>query len=311
MEYRTLGKAGPKVSCVGLGCNNFGARLPLEGTRAVVAKALDLGINFFDTADSYGKGSSEECLGKALGVRRKDVVLATKFGWPMDKEETMKGASRRYIMSEVEASLKRLGTDWIDYYQQHLPDPQTPIEETLRALEDLVKQGKVRHIGCSNFSPAQVDEAATVSKGQGLSSFLTTQSQFSLLVRDVEKELIPALERNGMGLIPFSPLGGGMLTGKYRPGAPLPTGTRLSDNPQNRFLNDANWKILEKLLAFCEKRGRGVLELAMSWLLAHPVIPSVIAGAMTPEQVQKNVDAVGWKLTAAEMAEIDGLARKA
>jgi aryl-alcohol dehydrogenase-like predicted oxidoreductase len=311
MEYRTLGKTGPKVSCVGLGCNNFGARLDLAGTQAVVGKALDLGINFFDTADSYGKGSSEECLGKALGARRKDVVLATKFGWPMDKEETMKGASRRYILSEVEASLKRLGTDWIDYYQQHLPDPQTPIEETLRALEDLVKQGKVRHIGCSNFSPAQIDEAAAVSKGQGLSSFLTTQSQFSLLVRDVEKELIPALERNGMGLIPFSPLGGGMLTGKYRPGAPLPAGTRLSDNPQNRFLNDANWKVLEKLLAFCEQRKRGVLELAFSWLLAHPVIPSVIAGAMTPDQVQKNVDAAGWKLTAADMAEIDGLARKA
>jgi aryl-alcohol dehydrogenase-like predicted oxidoreductase len=312
MEYRSLGKTGPRVSCVGLGCNNFGGRLDLEGTRAVVHKALDLGITLFDTADSYGgKGASEEYLGKILGARRSEVVLATKFGWPMDKEEKLKGASRRYIMSAVEASLKRLQTDCIDLYQQHVPDPQTPIDETLRALDDLVKQGKVRTIGCSNFSAAQVDEAAAVSKGQGFPSFVSCQSQYSLLARDVEKDLLAALERNGMGFIPFSPLGGGMLTGKYKPGAPLPAGTRLTDNRQNRFLNDANWKILEKLMAFCEQRKRGVLELAFSWLLAHPVVSSVIAGAMTPDQVQKNVDSAGWKLTAAEMAEIDGLARKA
>jgi len=312
MEYRTLGKSGLKVSCVGLGCNNFGGRLDFEGSRAVVHKALELGVTLLDTADSYGgKGASEAFLGRILGPRRADVVLATKFGWPLDKEETLKGASRRYIMTAVEASLKRLQTDWIDLYQQHVPDPQTPIDETLRALDDLVRQGKVRHIGCSNFTPAEVDAAVQASKNGGLAAFVSCQGQYNLLSREVEKELVPALERHGFALIPFAPLANGMLTGKYRAGAPLPANTRLTNRPSQRYLNDANWQVLERLQTYCAGHGRSVLELAFGWLLAHPAVPSVIAGAMTPEQLQQNVNAAGWKLAAAEMAEIDGLTRKA
>jgi aryl-alcohol dehydrogenase-like predicted oxidoreductase len=311
MEYRTLGKGGPKVSCVGLGCNNFGGRLDFEGTRAVVHKALDLGVTLFDTADSYGgKGVSEEFLGRILGPRRADVVLATKFGWPMDKEEKLKGASRGYIMTAVEASLKRLQTDRIDLYQQHVPDPLTPIDETLRALDDLVRQGKVRHIGCSGFTSMELEAALQASKSQNLPGFVSCQGQYNLLARGVEKELLPALERNGLALIPYAPLANGMLTGKYRAGAPLPVNTRLTNRPSQRYLNDANWQVLEKLQAFCDSHGRGLLELAFGWLLAHPAVPSAIAGAMTPEQLQLNVDAAGWQLTAAEMAELDGLARK-
>jgi len=312
MEYRTLGKGGPKVSCVGLGCNNFGGRLDFEGTRAVVHKALDLGVTLFDTADSYGgKGGSEECLGRILGSRRAGIVLATKFGWPMDKEGKLKGASRRYIMSAVEASLKRLQTDWIDLYQQHVPDPSTPIDETLQALDDLVRQGKIRYIGCSGFTSTELEAALQASMSRNLAGFVSCQGQYNPLSREVEKELVPALERHGLALIPFAPLAGGLLTGKYRAGAPMPANTRLSDNPSNRFLSEANWQMLEKLIPFCEARGRCVLELALGWLLAHPVVPSVIAGAMSPEQLQHNVDAAGWKLTAGELAEVDALTRKA
>jgi len=312
MEYRTLGKGGPKVSCVGLGCNNFGGRLDFEGTRAVVHKALDLGVTLFDTADSYGgKGGSEDCLGRILGPRRADIVLATKFGWPMDKEGKLKGASRRYIMSAVEASLKRLQTDWIDLYQQHVPDPSTPIDETLRALDDLVRQGKVRCIGCSGFTSKELEAALQAAKSGNLAGFVSCQGQYNPLSREVEKELVPALERHGLALIPFAPLAGGLLTGKYRAGAPMPANTRLSDNPSNRFLSEANWQMLEKLITFCEARGRSVLELALGWLLAHPVVPSVIAGAMSPEQLQHNIDAAGWKLTAGELTEVDALTRKA
>lgn len=312
MEYLALGKAGPKVSRVGLGCNNFGGRLDFEGTRAVVHKALDLGVTLFDTADSYGgRGGSEDFLGRILGPRRTDIVLATKFGWPMDKEEKLKGASRRYIMMAVEASLKRLQTDRIDLYQQHVPDPSIPIDETLRALDDLVRQGKVRYIGCSGFTSTELETALQVSKDQNLPGFVSCQGQYNLLARGVEKELMPALERHGLALIPYAPLANGMLSGKYQAGAPLPANTRLSNNPSQRYLNDANWQVLEKLRVFCASRSRGLLELAFGWLLAHSVVSSVIAGAMTPEQLQQNVDAAGWKLTAGEMAEIDGLTRKA
>lgn len=311
MEYRTLGRAGPEVSCVGLGCNNFGGRLDFEGTRAVVHKALELGVTLFDTADSYGNpGGSEEYLGKILGARRDDIVLATKFGWPMDKEEKLKGASRRYVMTAIEASLRRLRTDWIDLYQLHMPDPLTPIEETLRALDDLVVQGKVRYIGCSNFTAPELEAARQAARNQNCAAFISCQGQYSLLARDVEKELMPALDRHGLALIPFSPLAGGMLTGKYRAGAPLPSNARLSSRPSQRFLNEANWRILEKLRHVCANHGRSVLELAFSWLLAHSAVSSVIAGAMTPEQLQQNANAADWKLGAAELAEIDELTRK-
>ncbi len=311
MEYRTLGKNGPKVSRIGLGCNNFGGRLDLEGTRKVVDKALDLGITFFDTSDSYGTGGSEKFLGQTLGKRRGDIVLATKFGWPMDKEGKLKGASRAYIMYAVEASLKRMQTDYIDLYQLHVPDPLTPIEETLRALDDLVRQGKVRYIGCTQQSAQQLDEALQTSKKLGLSAFVSGQNEYNLLERKIERELVPTIEKHGVGFIPFAPLGGGMLTGKYRANAPLPADARLSNSekPPRQF-NDANWRIVEELRAFCDKRGHTMVELAMSWLIAQPFLSSIIAGAMSPEQVEQNVRASEWALTPADMAEVDRITRK-
>ncbi|MEI9984831.1 MAG: aldo/keto reductase [Aliidongia sp.] len=227
MILRNLGKSGLRVSLVGLGCNNFGMKLDVEGTRKVVHKALDVGITLFDTADIYGNaGGSETCLGQVLGDRRKDIVLATKFANPMGEGEMKKGASRRYIVSAVEASLKRLRTDWIDLYQQHVPDPLTPIDETLRALEDLVRSGKVRYIGCSNFKAWQVVEAQWTARSAGLSGFVSCQDEYSLLVRDIEKELLPAAEAYGLGLLPYFPLASGLLTGKYRRNQALPEGAR-------------------------------------------------------------------------------------
>jgi aryl-alcohol dehydrogenase-like predicted oxidoreductase len=312
VETRVLGKNGPKVSVIGLGCNNFGGRLDLAGTREVVAKAIDLGINFFDTADIYGGrtynnyGGSEVDLGTALGSRRKDIVLATKFG--MVFEGVGSGAKRSYVMSACEASLKRLKTDYIDLFQIHTPDSSTPIEETLRALDDLVKQGKVRYIGCSNFSPTQIDEAMKVSAQNKLASFVSSQDEYSLIVRDEEKSTVPVLKREGLGLLPYFPLASGMLTGKYKRGQPGPKGARLSTpGLSGRYMNDKNWAIVEKLEAFCAQRGKTILELAFAWLLAHDYVPSVIAGATSPQQVEQNVHCARWKLTAAEKEEVDRL----
>ncbi|HLI11222.1 MAG TPA: aldo/keto reductase [Alphaproteobacteria bacterium] len=313
MELRNLGRSGLRVSLVGLGCNNFGGRIDLGASRKVVHKALDLGITLFDTADIYGeRGGSEDCLGQILGKRRKDIVLATKFAMPMDEAETLKGASRRYIMSAVEASLKRLRTDWIDLYQQHRPDPLTPIEETLRALEDLIRQGKVRYIGCSNLPAWQVVEAQWTAREIGSNAFVSCQDEYSLLVRDIERELVPAIEAYGLGLLPFFPLASGLLTGKYKRGAPLPAGTRLANTQRlaDRFATEANWPIVEALQAFCAQRGHSLLELAFSWLAARPGVASVIAGATKPEQLAQNVKAVGWALTAEEMAEVDRITKK-
>jgi aryl-alcohol dehydrogenase-like predicted oxidoreductase len=310
MQHRTLGASGLKVSIVGLGANNFGGRMDLAATRAVVHRALDLGVTLIDTADAYGgNGASESCLGEVLGARRKDVVLATKFGLDIAGAHKIAGASRAYIMQAVEASLQRLRTDWIDLYQVHYPDPATPIEETLRALDDLLRQGKVRHIGCSNFSAAHIKAADEAAQQHGLTPFMCSQEQYSLLVRGIERELIPALEARGMGLLPYFPLASGLLTGKYRRDAPMPKGSRLSYSPrhQDRFLNDANWRKVEALTAFAKQRGRTLLQLAFAWLLAKPVIGSVIAGASAPAQVEDNVNAVGWTLTAEELAEIDRL----
>jgi aryl-alcohol dehydrogenase-like predicted oxidoreductase len=314
MEERALGKSGPKVSLVGLGCNNFGGRIDLEASRKVVHKALDAGITLFDTADAYGnRGGSEECLGQILGARRRDVVLATKFGLPMDEAETLKGASRRYVLAAAEASLRRLRTDWLDLYQIHTPDPATPIEETLRALDDLVRQGKVRHVGCSNLPAWQVVEAQWTSRHLGLAAFTSCQDEYSLLVRDIDRELLPAMQAYGLGLLPYFPLASGLLTGKYRRGAPPPAGARLGymKGLADRYLTEANWPVVEGLEAFAAKRGRTLLELAFSWLLARPAVSSVIAGATRPEQVEQNVAAVGWALTAEDLAEVDRLTRKA
>jgi aryl-alcohol dehydrogenase-like predicted oxidoreductase len=314
MKIRNLGRSGLRVSLVGLGCNNFGGRIDLEASRKVVHKALDLGITLFDTADMYGNmGGSEEVLGQILGTRRKDIVLATKFGMDMNADGTLKGASRRYIMSAVEASLSRLKTDWIDLYQLHQPDPLTPIEETLRALDDLVRHGKVRYVGCSNLPAWQVVEAQWTAKHLGLNAFVSAQDEYSLVVRDIDRELIPALQAYGMGLLPFFPLASGLLTGKYSRKAPLPAGTRLANMERlaGRFLTEANWQIVERLKEFAASRGHSLLELAFSWLAARPQVVSVIAGATKPEQVEQNVKAVRWALTPDEMAEIDRLTKPA
>ena len=310
MEQRNLGRSGLIVSAVGLGCNNFGGRLDYAATRAVVHKALDLGITFFDTSDTYGEsGGSEEQLGRALAGRRHEIVLASKFARRMDKEGRLQGASRRYIMSAVEASLKRLNTDYIDLYQQHIADPKTPIEETLRALDDLVQQGKVRYIGCSTLSAWQVVEAQWVSTHLGLERYVSCQERYSLIDRDLDRELMPVIESYGLGLIPFSPLADGLLTGKYRRNAPMPAGARLTTTPRaaERRLLDRNWRIVERLTDFCEASGHTLLELAFSWLLQRPKVATVIAGATSADQVEANVRAGSWALSREDMDEIDRL----
>jgi aryl-alcohol dehydrogenase-like predicted oxidoreductase len=314
VEQRSLGSSGLRVSLVGLGCNNFGRRIDYAASYPVVHKALDLGVTFFDTADSYRSpiGDSEEFLGRALGSRRKDVVLATKVGMPVDASG-LHGASRRSIISGVEASLRRLNTDWIDLFQQHQPDPLTPIEETLRAFEDLVRQGKVRYIGCSNFRAWQVVEARWISRTFGLASFVSCQNEYSLLARGPDRELIPMMQADGMGLLPYYPLAGGLLTGKYRRNTPMPEGARLTVHGArygDRFINDANWPIVERLETFAEQRGRTLLELAFSWLASRPCVSSIIAGATKPEQLEENVRAVGWALTTDDFQEIDRITSK-
>jgi aryl-alcohol dehydrogenase-like predicted oxidoreductase len=313
LEQRNLGRSGLIVSAVGLGCNNFGGRMDMEATRAVVHKALDLGVTFFDTADTYGnRGASEEYLGRALAGRRHDIVLATKFGRPMDQEGRLQGASRRYIMQAVEASLRRLDTDYIDIYYQHIDDPRTPIEETLRALDDLVHQGKVRYIGCSWLPAWQVVEAQWTARHSNLAQFVSCQERYNVLERELDGELMPALQSYGLGLIPFAPLANGLLTGKYRREEPPPSGTRMEAMPQvaERYLTQANWDRVERLAAFCAARERTLLDLAFSWLLHRPMVASVIAGATTPEQVAANVAATGWALSREDMDEIDRITAK-
>jgi aryl-alcohol dehydrogenase-like predicted oxidoreductase len=307
VDIRNLGNSGLKVGIVGLGCNNFGRRIEFEASRKVVHRALDAGITLFDTADVYGKGESEQTLGQLLGSRRKDIVLATKFGRPMDASGRLRGGSRRYVMQAAEASLKRLDTDWIDLYQFHAPDADTPIEETLRALDDLVRHGKVRYIGCSKFSGWQAVEAFWTAKHLGLNAFVSCQNEYNLLWRDADRELLPAMQAYGLGLLPYYPLAAGLLTGKYTRSGPLPEGARLSKEKRlsDRYMTDANWPVVEQLAAFCAARGHSMLELAFSWMLRRPQVASMIAGATRPEQVDMNVRAADWALTAADMAEID------
>jgi aryl-alcohol dehydrogenase-like predicted oxidoreductase len=308
MQKRRLGNSTLDVSVVGLGGNNFGGRIDFAAAERVVHAAMALGVNLIDTADSYGnRGGSEEALGRILGDKRNEIVLATKFGLPMDEAGTLRGASRHYVLQAVEASLKRLRTDWIDLYQLHRPDAQTPIEETLRALDDLVRQGKVRFIGCSNLSAQQVIAAQDVARQHGLAAFVSCQDEYSLLVRDIERELIPAAKARGLGLLPYFPLASGLLTGKYRRGTSLPPGSRLAKNPRHAqdFISERNWRIVGALEAFAAGRGRSLVELAVSWLLRDGVVASVIAGATMPEQVEQNVRAAGWALSAEDLAEID------
>ncbi|GAA5534129.1 aldo/keto reductase [Deinococcus aluminii] len=308
MQTRALGHSGLQVSLVGLGCNNFGGRLDQAGTDAVVRRALDLGITLFDTADIYGnRGGSEVMLGKALGRERASIVLASKFGAPMGEDGELSGAKPAYIRRAVEASLQRLGTDYLDLYQLHRPDPDTPIEDTLGALDELVQRGLVRAIGCSNMPAAQVREADTLARRKHLTRFTSCQDEYSLLVRGAEAELIPTMRELGLGLLPYFPLASGLLSGKYHQGEALPEGTRLAGSPgaQDRYLNERNWQVVEDLRQFAESRGHTLLELAFSWLAAQDVVSSVIAGATRPEQVEQNVAAVTWSLSAGELAEVD------
>jgi aryl-alcohol dehydrogenase-like predicted oxidoreductase len=313
LQQRNLGRSGLIVSAVGLGCNNFGARIDRAATRAVVHRALDLGITFFDTSDTYGDaGASEEYLGAALAGRRDQIVLASKFARPMDRDRRLRGASRRYIVSAVEASLKRLNTDHLDLYQQHIADPLTPIEETLRALDDLVHHGKVHYIGCSTLAAWQVVEAQWTATHLGLERYVCCQERYNLLERELDAELMPVIQSYGLGLIPFSPLANGLLTGKYRRDAALPAGARLTTTPRTaeRYLTAASWAMVERLAAFCAARGRSLLELAFGWLLQRPAVASVIACATAPEQVAANVAAAEWLLSREDMDEIDLITAK-
>src|SRR5690348_4603342 len=315
MKLRKLGNSGPEVSVIGLGCNNFGLRIDMEASRKVIHKALQLGITLFDTADIYGKrGGSESILGQVLGENRKRVVLATKFGGAMDEAQVLnlKGASRRYIISAAEASLKRLRTDWIDLYQIHFPDPAIPIEETLRALDDLIREGKVRYIGCSNFAGWQVVDAQWTAKHFNLHAWVSCQNEYSLLVRSVERELLPAMQKFGLGMLPYFPLASGLLTGKYAHNQPAPEDTRFHalKGLADRYLTETNWKVVERLEDFCVQHGHTLLELALMWLLARPTVASVIAGATKPEQVEQNAKAAEGSLDPEELAEIDEITPK-
>jgi aryl-alcohol dehydrogenase-like predicted oxidoreductase len=312
VELRQLGRSGLRVSAIGLGCNNLGGRLDAAGSHRVVHAAVDAGITLFDTADRYpveNAGRSEELLGEALGRRRADVIVATKFGLPMDPAGVRSGASRRYIMAEVDASLARLRTDWIDLYQVHRYDSRTPIEETVAALDDLVRAGKVRYIGVSNFAAWQVIDTLWTAKSRHATPIVSCQDEYSLLARDVERELIPAISAAGLGLLPYFPLASGLLSGKYRGGA-KPAGSRLTTSKTliATFLNDANLAVADKLAAFAEAHAHTPLELAFSWLLAQPAVASVIAGASSPEQIAQNVAAGAWTLTRAELDGIDAIA---
>jgi aryl-alcohol dehydrogenase-like predicted oxidoreductase len=307
MKMRRLGTSGLKVSEVGLGCNNFGMRIDQKATQGVVDAALDAGITFFDTADVYGGTKSEEFLGKALGKRRPDITLATKFGMRIGDDERRRGGSRRWIMRAVEDSLTRLGTDWIDLYQFHSPDADTPIDETLRALDDLVTQGKVRYIGNSNFSGWQIADADWTAAGG--TRFVSAQNQFSLLERKVEFEVLPACEHFGLGFLPFFPLASGLLSGKCKRGEKPPEGTRLAAWGARgaAAMSDKNFDKVEKLEAWAGERGHTILELAFAWLLGHEVVSSVIAGATSPEQVRANAATAAWTLTPEEVGEVGKL----
>lgn len=311
MKRRRLGGSGLEVSEIGLGCNNFGMRLDLSGTQAVVDAALDAGINFFDTADVYGGTHSEAYLGQALGKRRPQVLLATKFGLQVGDDPKAQGGSRRWVTQACEDSLRRLKTDYIDLYQFHRPDPATPIEETLRALDDLVQAGKVRCIGASNFQAGQLDEADAVARAAGLARFVSLQNELSLLSRAAEAEALPACARLDLGFLPYFPLASGMLTGKYHRGEAPGQGTRMAGwgaERADRMLSAANFAKVEALSAWARARDRSILELAFAWLLGHPQIPSVIAGATSPAQVQANVATAAWRLTPAEVAEVSAIA---
>ena len=311
MEYRQLGSSGLKVSTVGLGTNNFGGRIDAERSAAVLRQCIDEGINFIDTANIYGRSVSEQHIGETVKGIRSQVLIATKVSGVMGDGPNDRGNSRYHIMEQVEASLRRLQTDYIDLYQIHFTDPSTPIEETLRALDDLVRQGKVRYIGCSNFAAWQVCEAYWTSKALNLNAFVSVQPEYSMLNRDVERDLVPFCEAYNVGVIPYFPLAGGFLTGKYQQGQPVPEGTRFAGNEraQQRTLTERNFAFLSRLESFAEERGHPIVELAIAWLLGKSIVSSVIAGATRPEQVTANAKAADWHLTPEEMDEVGRILR--
>jgi aryl-alcohol dehydrogenase-like predicted oxidoreductase len=331
VDYRFLGRSGLMVSVVGLGCDNFGHRCNPSASAVLVGQALDRGINLFDTADIYGPhGLSEEYLGRALKGHRDDAIIATKFVGPTREGPLWMGTSRRYILHAVEASLRRLGTDYIDLYQIHFPFPGVPMEETLRALDDLVHQGKVRYVGSCNFAAWQLVDASWIARSQHLSPFISTQHPYNLLDRQIERELLPACLEHGIGLLPYFPLASGFLTGKYRAGEQRPKGARLADGSpktdsltgqpdaivrrvrpelvrwltEESIFNAKNYEILEKLTAFAKARGHRVLELAIAWLAAQPGVASILVGASNPQQLEQNAGAVEWRLDPGEVAEV-------
>ena len=311
MEFRRLGESGLVVSVVGLGTNNLGMKLDDEQSREVVHAALDEGITLFDTSDSYG--ASEQRLGALLEGRRDDVVLATKFGSDVrnrggdNGEDWDARGSRRYIRRAVESSLRRLRTDWIDLYQLHRPDPSTPIEETLSALSDLVREGKVRYLGSSNFTGWQVADAEWTSRTRGHERFVSAQNEYNVLKRDVEDDLVPALEQYGIGLLPFFPLASGLLSGKYRRGEAPPQGSRIQAWGRESVLTDAVFDVVERLEAFARARSISLLDVAIGGLAAQPAVASVIAGATSRAQVTANVAAGTWEPSLGDLAELDEL----
>ncbi|RIK38691.1 MAG: aldo/keto reductase [Chloroflexi bacterium] len=310
MEYRLLGRSGLRVSAIGLGGNTFGgAGCDAQQTAAIVDRALELGINHFDCADTYGAGGgSERNLGAALAGRRDDAIVATKTGFPLGSGPNADGLSRRRIINNCEASLKRLGMDYVDIFYLHRPDPRTDIDESLDALNDLVRQGKVRYAACSNYSGWEIARMVERAQRHGWAAPVVSQSRYSVLSREVELDVVPATLAYGMSIVPYSPLAGGLLTGKYRAGEPPPAGTRAARSARmQELLNNAGMAVVERLLAFARERGHTGGDLALAWLLAQPTVCSVIAGVTSPEQVSANVAALDWKLSAEELAEIDAI----
>ncbi len=312
MQYRRVGASGLKVSLLGLGGNNFGARIDADRTREVVEAALEEGVTFFDTADVYGDGRSEEFLGRALGSRRGDVVIGTKVAGMMGPGPNDRGASRQHIMAGVHASLRRLATDYVDLMQIHTWDADTPLEETLGALDDLVRVGKIRYIGCSNYAAWQMTWALGISERRNWNKFISVQPHYSLVHREPERELIPACREFEIGVIPYFPLAGGVLTGKYREGEPAPAGTRgaRSERFYQRFATSRNLAIVRGLETWVRDRGHTIAELAIAWLAAQPTVETVIAGATRPDQVRENAKGAAWTLTSAEASEVAALVDK-
>ena len=314
MNYRRLGSAGLKISELSLGAwVTYGGQVGEDVALKCMSAAHDAGVNFFDNAEAYAQGNAEVVMGnviKKMGWRRESLVISSKVFWGGEGPNDL-GLSHKHIYEACRNSLRRLQLDYLDLFFCHRPDPNTPIEETLRALDDLVRAGKVRHIGCSNFSVAQIEQAQHVAQATGLTRFVATEDQYSLLSREIERDLLPAIQEHKLALLPYFPLASGLLTGKYRLGQPLPTDTRLS-NPRysDRVLNDDNLRIIEQLEQFCAARGRTLLQLAFGWLLAKPVVAGVIAGASTPDQVTQNAGATGWEMNANEIAEVDRITRR-